>query len=613
MKGISNMSRMKSVFAIAVMIAVAGAVQAANAQATLKVLMVGASGSWQAFGVGAYKTGHCPTGSRAGCGHVTFGKTTAVNLVDSRTGGTGTSEVGAQIWIVWDNTTNDPSCATSCNVWAYVKIDSIVGNRCFFATPRCNVTIPAFPAPGAAGEGLISVNAAWPAGTEASPPATVQAIFTAGHLVNIAVSEIRPEDASLGQCRINSQVGPAGDGLNGLGYGLNATGVCPTFASPAANKAGTQLTSAYPGSANTANPIAFNIAGKDPFTNSTIPAFTTVNVGASPLIFVTDRQNASGLQGVSNVTLSQLQTVFSGTNCQAASLGGGAGDLNVFVREPLSGTMNAAEYTAFRLPRNAAGNYAGVSQETGLTGLQPVSNVACGGGGARYRAIGTGDEISFIHDSNNPAKVAVAQDGIGYYFFSYGNNSKLAHSANYGYLQINNVDPIWELYGSSYDPGEALVQAAVGSGALPNATTDLPAACAGAFPCSETNIWKGKMSFPNVRNGSYRQWIMVRVIGSTGSAPLTAAQALVTSAQLGVVASVPDFIPAVATVSGTFTDPGLKLLHSHYTQNSPGYTKTPVNQGATEAGGDEGGCIEPIGSTAVGLVYRDPAPCAVGP
>src|SRR5258706_1246170 len=145
-KKTSNMSRMKSVFAILVLIAGTGAVQAANAQATLKVLIVGASGSWQALGVGTYKAGACPTGSQPGCAHYTNG---TFNLTDTRPSlltppRANDTDVGT-IWIVWDNTVSDPTCASSCNVWAYIKVDSIVGNRCYFASPKCNVNVGSFP------------------------------------------------------------------------------------------------------------------------------------------------------------------------------------------------------------------------------------------------------------------------------------------------------------------------------------------------------------------------------------------------------------------------------------------------------------------------------------
>ena len=611
------MSRMKSVFAIALLIAVAGAVQTANAAGpTIKTLIIGASGSWQAMAVGSYRVGKCPTGSRAGCGHATYGGATTLNVTDTRTGGLGTVDHGGVIWMVWDNTTADPNCTTSCNVWAYVKVDSVVGNRCFFATPRCTITIPTFLG---VPDQKIGPASFWPA--EVDAPGTIKALFTAGTKVNVAASEIRPEDALFAQCRINSTLGGGNDGLKGLGYGLNAPGVCPAFADPLANKIGTTLVDAYPPGSTTANPLAFNITGKDPFTNSNIPAFTTVNVGAVPLVFVTNRQSATGLQAVTNVTPLQLQKVFSGTSeCVASDLGGGTDAINVFIREPLSGTMNGAEYTTFRLPRDNAGNYAlplgggtlSGSQENGLSsggvGITPVSNLLCGtgSGGARYQAVGNGSEENFIQNSHDGTKVSVPQDGIGYFYYNYGNAKQLSHNTNYGYLQINGVDPIWSVYGSNYDPGEPTL----GGGVLPNSGSDLPSTCLptpNTFPCYETLIWKGKLSFPNVRNGSYRQWIMIRLVGSTGSAQLTAAQALVTSAQQSVVDAVPDFIPAAATtgsVSG-FADPGMKLLHAHYLQSGV------AGNNQTETGGDEGGCIEAKGSTA-DLVYRDPG-CTPGP
>jgi hypothetical protein len=255
--------------------------------------------------------------------------------------------------------------------------------------------------------------------------------------------------------------------------------------------------------------------------------------------------------------------------------------------------MNTAEYTAFRLPRDSSGNYDlvnGASQETGLTGKEPVNGVACKTGGARYQGIGQGELTKFVQNSNTLFGV----DGIGYAFFSYGNVSSIADNANYGYLTVDGIDPVWHVYGSKYDPGQS---ATVGN--LPG-TADLPASCAGAFPCPESAIWAGGESFPNVRNGSYRQWAMVRVI-SDGTA-LAAVKALVASAQAASVSSSPDFVPAVT--SGT--DKGLALLRSHYTQDGV----VPIN--LTDKGGEEGGCILPAGDKSIKLVMREPG-CVVGP
>jgi hypothetical protein len=581
------MARMKFLCTIVLLTGIAGVAPKAGAQATLKVMIAGASGAWQALGVGTYKAGACPTGAHAGCAHYT---NSAFTLTDTRPtlppfNSTAVTDTGT-VWIVWDNTTADPNCATACNVWAYLKVDSIVGNRCYFAHPRCTVASPSpFPAPSQS----IATNI-W--GADATPPAPVQALFTTGQAVNAASSEVRPEDALFGQCRINSLAGGANDGLAGLGFGANASGTCPAFGANLAHLEGTDLVSAYPGSTSTAHPLAFNISGKDPFSNQAIPVFSTVSVGAYPIVIITNRQGA--LKNVTNATLAQLQTAFSGKNCTGSVFTGGtAGSINVYSREPLSGTMNTAEYNLFRMPRDSSGNYDlvnGASQEKGLTGIEPVNGIACTAGGKRYQGIGQGELNKFILNSNT----LFGLDGIGYTFFSYGNVSSIASNANYGYLTVDGVDPIWHVYGTKYDAGQSATP-----GNLPG-TADLPAACAGAFPCAESKIWTGGESFPNLRNGSYRAWAMIRLV-SDGTA-LTNARALVTSTQASVVSTVPDFVPAAASAP----DRGLALLRAHYTQQGV----VPVN--STDKGGEEGGCILPLGDAATKLIMREPG-CVVGP
>src|SRR5579864_2990101 len=98
------MSRMKLLCTIALLAGIAGFVPKANAQATVKVMIGGASGTWQNFATGTYKAGACPTGSNPGCAHYT---SSAFSLVDSRPttkGGTSVTD-GGTAWIVWDNTT----------------------------------------------------------------------------------------------------------------------------------------------------------------------------------------------------------------------------------------------------------------------------------------------------------------------------------------------------------------------------------------------------------------------------------------------------------------------------------------------------------------------------
>src|SRR5208282_3114340 len=126
-------------------------------------------------------------------------------------------------------------------------------------------------------------------------------------------------------------------------------------------------------------------------------------------------------------------------------------------------------------------------------------------------------------------------DGIGFAFFSYGNVSTIADTTSYGYITLDGTDPVFASYSNGttvYDPGQPL-----SPGVLPSAL-DLPAACSGNFPCPETEIWKGGLSFPNVRSGAYRSWSVLRLV-STGTA-LTAAEKVIASSQAFVVTSVPD-------------------------------------------------------------------------
>lgn len=229
--------------------------------------------------------------------------------------------------------------------------------------------------------------------------------------------------------------------------------------------------------------------------------------------------------------------------------------------------MNTTEYTVFRYP-----NFSGISQEKNVNAVNPLAS-NCVAGGKRFRAIGTGEEVKSVLNSgtNN------GNDGIGYTFFSYGNVSSIADSASYGYLTLDGIDGIFHRYGSTIDPGQPTI-----AGALPSNTT-LPTSCAGNFPCAENKIWSGNLSFPNLRNGSYRAWSTLRLV-SNGT-PLAAANLLVTGAQTYVVTVVPDFVPALKVAT---TDPGLPLLRSHYTQEGV----APVNIATTgDRGGDAGGCI----------------------
>jgi hypothetical protein len=565
------MSRTKSIFAVLLLTAVVGIVPMAQAATTtVEVTIAGSSAMWQTLALGAFNE------AGAGAGHWTSASN-AVNLTDTRV--TPNNVDPGTIWIVWN--------AKATKIWSFLKVDSVVGDRCYFAQPRCNVNATLSNLSGSGSAQISSV--LW--GADSALPANVQSLFTTGQLVSVAATDIRPEDANFAACRVNSQLGagsiaPAGksDGLDGLGYNSNwAPGVCATPGSAASAYVGNQIKSGYPGSTTVANVLAFNIAGSDPITGTAIPAFTVDEVGASPIVFIDER--AGALATLTNATDVQLQQAFSGTNCNASAFGLAAGGINIFLREPLSGTYNTAEATDFRKPAVYPGAILGISQEANVGANNPLagqSGTCVAGGGARYRGIGTGEEVKSV--LNSSSKFPGSLDGIGYTFFSYGNVSSIANSASYGYIQLDGVDPIFASYAGG-DPGEP------GNGTVPGAA-NLPATCNHAFPCPETDIWSGGVSFPNLRSGQYKSWSVLRIV-SNGTA-LTAAKALVTKSQAFVVTSVPDYVPFLKVKAGTITDPGLAIVRSHYQQYDGAGNllgAAPVNSGKLEAGGDMGGYI----------------------
>ncbi len=276
--------------------------------------------------------------------------------------------------------------------------------------------------------------------------------------------------------------------------------------------------------------------------------------------------------------------------------------------------------------------------------LNGYASACASGTGQRWRTIGTSEEIKAVYNSNSSSVFSTnARDGIGYAYFSYGNvntsGQVLSDSANYGYVKLDGVDPIWATYGigQTIDPGEP-----ASAGQLPS-QADLPTAvCANSFPCPENQIWGNGASYPNLRNGTYRAWSLLRLI-ATGTAG-TNASALVTAAEKAAVLNVPDFVPeskqTITAAENPFgyaiTDSGLLLLRSHYQQydgSGVDIGVAAVNEPTTsEKGGDMGGLIIPtsIGvtlSTAAGTTEKQtqivqssspdgglgPAPRAVAP
>jgi len=615
------MSRMKSVFVslLAAMIVSFGTAAFASGP-TVEVLISGATAEWQTLALAAFNSGQCPaskTKLTPPCFHYTstgnFNLTdTRPTLVSSTRGGPGAAAVDSgATWIVWDS-------AATPHVYAFLKTDSVVGLRCFFGNPSCTVTSPSpFPAPG----NDIS-SALW--GTDSTPPQSIQTLFLDGVTVNAAATDIRPEDALFASCRVNSALGNGspgfGDGLDGLGYNANnASGTCVAYSTKVGKKTvdsqldqlvGTQIQSGYPVSPQPpVNVLSFAISGKDPFTDSKIQTYTTNNVGASNIVFVFQRsgsESSGGLTGFTSATDLQLQEVFGGNNCDANAvfgLGTSPNPIGAYLRDPFSGTYNTSEATIFRRPTETipSDTVIGVSQETNVGLTNPLKATPCANSvGIRSRAIGGSEETKSVQKSfaNNGV------DGIGYTFFSFGNISSLATQSQYGYVQLDGYDPIFASYTGS-EPGQP------GNGELPFSNV-----CSGTgFPCPESSIWSGKLSQPNLRNGNYSAWSLLRVVANSKSQAEVAD--LISTAQTFVVSQVPDFVPAEGVPSGctgsVCTDPGLQLFRAHYQQvdgdgndlgpaPSDGTFNSNDNPSGGDLGGDVGGCI---GSTVGGFTVAN--------
>src|SRR5215470_13492611 len=135
------MSTLRSAFAILVLAVIVCSVPVAFAAPVIKTAIAGSSAMWQTMALAAYNSGSCVSGGTAPCFHYTSGSN--FNLVDTRPtalGGVNTTDTGA-VWIVWDS-------AANTNIWVYIKVDSVVGNRFYFANPRCQISVPTFPSSG---------------------------------------------------------------------------------------------------------------------------------------------------------------------------------------------------------------------------------------------------------------------------------------------------------------------------------------------------------------------------------------------------------------------------------------------------------------------------------
>lgn len=316
------------------------------AAATVMVGGVGSSAQFESASIAAYNL------AGAGAGHYTLSN--GGQIVDTREAGIA-NQTG-NLSVIWN--------AAQTQVWYYLSVDSIVGNRAYFAQPRTTLNVP--------GGGLTapsnSISASlW--GTDATSVPTAVETAIQGSQFTAAFTDVLPADAEFAEQRVNCTGTPnlTGPPTSPLGGGTGPAGVgCLGYAPGAVAHVGQPILTAF-NTGSSALPVDFNITGTDPITGNAIPAFGTIPLGVAPVIFIANKSNPNGLGAGGGATFTGLNTptsaeeLFSGANCNTNAFGLNNGinvAVNPILREPMSGTMNTAEFNIFvQGPPPTAGLY----------------------------------------------------------------------------------------------------------------------------------------------------------------------------------------------------------------------------------------------------------------
>jgi hypothetical protein len=496
-------------------------------------------------------------------------------------------------WVTW-TTGSTGSCSSPSSdskVYFYMSLDSTVGDRCLLASPSCQLTFN---------------NVVNGGGNKLSPendtdsgvlPAGVASALN-GQRMNVAGTDIRPEDAKFATIRALTDCGVPVNGVSGSQYlGL---GYAVSPGSHIGNPIVQSVETGSGGNSVAFNVFDFNLIGNDPISNAPVATYTVSDVGAVPVVVFVNPSDQSGFGSLqaSNVTRQVLAGYLDGTYGWTSDLvgqaytGGSGATTTVFIREPLSGTYNTMEYAipnsvelktsqdVSYVSNHATGNNpdplmpnCSASPSFGNPGStvreaqleDAIANRQGGNTSSRFRAIGTGDMV---------AAVLANQDSLGYSFWGTG-NFKNAIAINGKYLTVDGQDPLQQVWSD---------------GLIPTAKNGL----------------LGNVSFANVKNGGYPIWSKLR-LAAIGTGEAVAAQ-LATVAQNYVGPTQPDFVPVsqLSVVRSHFAPPFNPSSNYSASFLSSG-TNVPANHAAfngavactgaaAEAGGDVGGTVLTIQS-----------------
>ncbi|HXW57737.1 MAG TPA: hypothetical protein VEJ67_18435 [Candidatus Cybelea sp.] len=503
-----------------------------RAQGTVVFLASGSSALFNELGQAAFTSGSTNTPCLW-----TQGSTSSIELLDERTS-PATAETGT-VWVTWGPGTGTCAAPTgSFNIYFYMSLDSVLGNRCYFevnpgGTPGCELSFTI--AASTAGANEICYPQPASSCTEyednaSIPQAVISALNPSTPLhVNAAGTDIRPEDAKFASYRMFSACGsgiwrqPFDQGLRqvyGLGYQTSTNGV------------GTSVESYY--SSKTFHVLDFNIQGDDPIeTSYAVPGYSVSTVGAQPIIVVVTGSNITAAKDIPGFTLANF---YEGVAGRTTDLIGPTttAPVTVLVREPLSGTYNTFEWSMINNSQfhnsqddnNCSGSvfYSNPMNLQGTNG-QVLSY--------RRRVIGTSQMVQELQ--------AATTDTIGYFFWSQSNANAPSSFSDTGskYLTVNGVDPLQVYPSTDGSNGNTCASG-----------TTIPSVFDGVIPGSDSSHPICNVTFGGLNAGDYPVWSALRVV-STSPAP----------------AAVTNLISAVQTLDSTQHDfitlANLKFWHSH--------------------------------------------------
>lgn len=551
-----------------------------NAQ-TVRWLGGGSSALFQELGAAAFDVVNlAPTALTAGNGCLwshsgtSSGGNPDITAGDNRPG-VNTLDRG-NFFVAYDGA--NPGCAggtpaVGARIYAYIQLDSVVGNRCFFendgsGASGCVLGLANMANPASTGTSAINTQPDVPAAVLLNS-SIVTAIQGSPHFF-IAGTDIRPEDAKFQVTRALfrcDQLMPRqffnqdSYFLPGLGYQLGT----PNVGTPILGAA------AYGGGSFAV--VNFNIVGTDPInTTQNVPAYSVTTIGAQPIIIALSPVSDANIANAADITTSTVYLFFQGSLGRLSDIQGtGPGDeaVQTIIREPLSGTYNTFEYGIPQSTQFHAGQEFGNCSGQTVFSNPMLLNSAAGNvpGAVRARAIGTGKSTAAMQTPVGGIPT------LGYFFWSQGNAKPLT---NVKYLKVNGIDPL--LADNSYTHG----------GVMPGSTGSYGPSSLCGGTCTDPGI--GAVTFAGVNAGDYPVWSALRLISPPGD-PGT--NEILTQLNANVNPTQHDYI----------VPSNLKVWHSHFfingeasaipnPANGPTVGSTVLcSGGSAEQGGDVGGSI----------------------